>query len=156
MIVSLKDSAGIGGNIYIDPQVTNIDATIIADGALMNGTKNGSNDMYSKVWYNQSAAIELQNPLVINGQLLTYNTRGGSLKNNTGNLVQADTSVDRCIVNKALTSCTDPTLETAAIQDLERFRVVMRVPDDTNNRCTLHVTGVSALNRPEILTRTGF
>lgn len=110
--------------------------------------------MYSKVWYNQSAAIELQNPLVINGQLLTYNTRGGSLRNNGGKLVQADTSVDQCISNKAIVSCTD--LPTAAIQDLERFRVVMRIPDDTNNRCTLHVTGISALNRADILTRTGF
>ena len=47
-------------------------------------------------------------------------------------------------------------LDRAAIQDLERFRVVMRVPDELENRCTLHVTGVPALNRPEILTRSGF
>ncbi len=28
---------GGGGDIYVDTDVTNIDATIIADGALMNG-----------------------------------------------------------------------------------------------------------------------
>ncbi|MEI6711242.1 MAG: hypothetical protein WCK88_03265 [bacterium] len=31
VIISLKDSGGYGGNVYVDPQVTNIDATIIAD-----------------------------------------------------------------------------------------------------------------------------
>lgn len=36
VIIARKAADGSGGNIYIDPSVTNISATLIADGALMN------------------------------------------------------------------------------------------------------------------------
>ena len=44
-------------------------------------------------------------------------------------------------------------LDVAGLQDLERFRVITRVPSDNNYRCTLHVTGVMAMNQPDILTQ---
>jgi len=37
VIIVQKDSAGRGGDIYVDPGVTKINATLIADGALING-----------------------------------------------------------------------------------------------------------------------
>ena len=37
VIIVKKDSEGHGGNLYVNPSVTKIDATIITDGALMNG-----------------------------------------------------------------------------------------------------------------------
>jgi hypothetical protein len=48
VIISLKKN-GIGGNIYVHPEVTNIDATLIADGALMNGVSENGN-IASKTW----------------------------------------------------------------------------------------------------------
>lgn len=155
VIISLKDTEGNGGNVYVNPEVTNIDATIIADGALMNGALESGN-IVPKVWFNDNKS-ELSNPLTINGRLLTYNTRGGSLVQVSSNgldILEKNTGVGQCISNKTITTCSN--IDTAALQDLERFRVVMRVPDDLNNRCTLHVTGVMALNRPDILTRVGF
>ena len=132
--------------------MTSIDGTLIADGALMNGTL-ADNVITPKVWFDDTAG-ELKNPLTINGRLLTYNTRGGSLKNNGGNLEMIDDSNGYCVSNKTLSTCAS--LDTAALQDLERFRVVMRVPPESANRCTLHVTGVMAVNRPDILTQVNF
>lgn len=37
VIIVQKDSAGNGGDIYVDPGVTKINATLIADGSLTNG-----------------------------------------------------------------------------------------------------------------------
>jgi hypothetical protein len=158
VIIALKKD-GRGGNVYVNPQVTNIDATIIADGSLINATRTPNSDvMVPKIWFNDSAG-ELQNPLTINGRLLTYNTRGGSLVVDGGTTLKSISTVSgtndgKCFDNTTLnTSCLETT---AALQDLERFRVVMRVPDEQSNRCTLHVTGISALNRPDILIRSGF
>ncbi len=122
-----------------------------------------------KVWFNDNSG-ELKNPLTINGRLLTYNTRGGSLEVDGDSL--KITGTPKCSSHTTPTaselvcgelgnpnlavSSYDPEDIWAGLRDLERFRVVMRVPDEWNNRCSLHVTGVSALNRPEILTRTGF
>ncbi|MEI6711243.1 MAG: hypothetical protein WCK88_03270 [bacterium] len=138
----------------------------------MNGIYTSQNGLTPKVWLNDSAG-ELQNPLTINGQLLTYNTRGGSLVGNNNALEFASSGSAMCASNTSptITNAVCNTLPNipdvvisgystdqvrAGLQDLERFRVVMRVPDDLNNRCTLHVTGVMALNRPDILTRIGF
>lgn len=42
LLVARKNSAGQGGNIYINPSVTRVDAIIIADGgSLMNGVTSG-------------------------------------------------------------------------------------------------------------------
>lgn len=155
MIIARKDAAGVGGNIYVDPQVTSIDATLIADGALINGTLE-NNVITPKVWFEDTEG-ELKNPLVINGRLLTYNTRGGSLEEkvaNSGELKKARDNKDYCVSGNAITACTS--IITAGLQDLERFRVVMRVPSELSDRCTLHVTGVMAVNRPDILTKVSF
>ena len=77
VIIAQKNISGQGGNIYIDPSVTRIDGTLIADGALMNGVLNTST-IQVKNWI--SNPTELTKRLIINGRLLTYNTRGGSLK----------------------------------------------------------------------------
>lgn len=61
--------------------MTQIDGTLIADGALMNGRS--VNDIVEPiVWITDITAGSnrlLDNRLTINGRLLTYNTRGGSL-----------------------------------------------------------------------------
>lgn len=54
--------------------MTHIDATLIADGALMNGELQPDKTMVPKVWFEDFAG-ELKNPLTINGRLLTHNTR---------------------------------------------------------------------------------
>jgi hypothetical protein len=118
----------------------------------MNGVSENGN-IASKTWLDDQEWL-LKNPLIINGRLLTYNTRWGSLINNNGELEKATGATDMCASDKVIAACDN--LTTAALQDLERFRVVMQVPAELNNRCTLHVTGVMALNRPNILLRTGF
>lgn len=72
VIIVQKDDNGDGGNIYVNPAVTHIDGTLIADGALINGT--GPTALQN--WITNTT---LTNRLLINGRLLTYNTRGGSL-----------------------------------------------------------------------------
>lgn len=42
MVIIVQKLNGKGGNIFIDPAVKQIDATLIADGALMNGVKSGT------------------------------------------------------------------------------------------------------------------
>jgi hypothetical protein len=57
-----------GGNIYINPSVKNIDAILIADGALMNGIVGAPKDYITNPG-------ELTNRLVISGRLYSMNTR---------------------------------------------------------------------------------
>lgn len=57
----------------MNPEVTQIDGTLIADGALMNGVLDNGN-IIRKVWLADTAG-DLKHPLTINGRLLTYNTR---------------------------------------------------------------------------------
>lgn len=78
----------------MNPEVTQIDGTLIADGSLMNGVLE-SGDMIPKVWLTDTAG-DLKHPLTINGRLLTYNTRGGSLQNNN-NLLQMNQSNPKCV-----------------------------------------------------------
>jgi len=137
--------------------VTNIDATIIAEGALMNGERvPNTTTIAPKTWYSNTDFGVLQNPLVINGRLMTYNTRGGSLIAPTPSTLSFDSILSgdgKCVGTDGKTIEACSSLDKAAQQDLERFRVMMKDPD--NNRCTLHVTGVVASNRPDILTRIG-
>lgn len=76
IIAQAKD--GHGGNIYVRPDVTNINATLIADGALMNGV--GGPPTTGAPLNLVSNADILDKRLLINGKLFTYNTRGGSLE----------------------------------------------------------------------------
>jgi len=74
----------------------------------------------------------------------------------SGTLKKMTSTNGICAVDSGAVSessiCSD--LDKAGSQDLERFRVVTRTPDD--NRCTLYVTGVAAENRPDILTQVQF
>jgi len=59
LLVARKSTNGYGGNIYINPSVTHIDALIIADGgALINSNINASGQR-----------------LLVNGRIYSYNTR---------------------------------------------------------------------------------
>ena len=124
----------------------------------MNGVlESNSRTMTPKVWFNDAAG-ELKNPLTINGRLLSHNTRGGSLTYDAGTipvLKKADgNGICAIDAGPVLGTSACSSIEVAGSQDLERFRVVTRTPDDT--RCTLHVTGVAAANRPDILTALTF
>jgi hypothetical protein len=59
ILIARKDSTGKGGNIIIDPTVTNIDALLIADGGALKTT---------------DSSIPAER-LRINGRLYSYNTR---------------------------------------------------------------------------------
>lgn len=78
-ILALKNDAGIGGNIYIHGQVTRIQASLFAEGALYSGYMNSpsSFDIYNadKV----SAGSNLPDyQLYLRGSLISHNTIGGS------------------------------------------------------------------------------
>lgn len=68
VLIARKGTNG-GGNIYVNPSVTRIDAILIADGGyLLNGSPSDVKD------WNTDASV-LNNRLVINGRLYSYNTR---------------------------------------------------------------------------------
>ncbi|MCB9806985.1 hypothetical protein H6768_04015 [Candidatus Peribacteria bacterium] len=77
LLVARKNGAGQGGNIYINPTVTRIDAIIIADGgAIMNGTTTTTSTSTTTTTQNWiTNASSLTNRLTINGRLYSYNTR---------------------------------------------------------------------------------
>lgn len=120
---------------------------MIADGALMNfdGTE-------YRNWIKDPSL--LQKRLLINGRLLTYNTRGGSLKND-GALTAVHNGSPYIPVPKGncvsgmsvgLNNCT---WNEAASQDLERFRMI---PSDSIDTCSLYVTNTIPARKPDILT----
>ena len=63
LIARKNTTTNIGGNIYINPTVTRIDAIIIADGALINATTTGTTTT-TKNWIDNPT--ELSNRLTIN------------------------------------------------------------------------------------------
>lgn len=71
LIAKKNPTTGTGGNIYVDPSVTNIDAILIADGSLLNGSPSNALD-----WLNASEKNLINNRLTINGRLYSMNTRG--------------------------------------------------------------------------------
>lgn len=77
LVIVARKSGTNGGNIYINPSVTRIDAILIADGALINAMTSGTTTT-PKNWVDSPA--ELSNRLVIYGNVYSFNTRGGSLK----------------------------------------------------------------------------
>lgn len=112
----------------------------------------------AKNWITESGL--LTNRLLINGKLLTYNTRGGSLKVDGTTLIQVydalnepfQVNVGTCVSNTLeYTTCN---YQDAAAQDLERFRII-RV-DSENFTCSLHVTGSLPAKKPDILIDTGY
>jgi hypothetical protein len=84
VVIIVKKVGANGGNIYIDPSVQAINATLIADGALMNRTNNSNTSLN---WLTETERQILDDKkLVINGRLFTYNNRGGSIFVQSGNL----------------------------------------------------------------------
>ncbi len=67
-IVALSED-GVGGNVYIDPDVTDLYVNIFADGKLMNQSNNYDNDKYP-LWLNEADRLSaLKNQLYINGSV---------------------------------------------------------------------------------------
>lgn len=120
-----------GGNIYINPSVKNIDAILITDGAIMNGTNGTPKDYVTN-------PTELINRLTINGRIYSMNTRGGSINPTTvtsNNLGMISTNTGKVFANNASLT-TNATPAQAAAQDLERFRVIN---EDGNTQCSLFI-----------------
>jgi len=139
LLIARKNGAGQGGNIYINPSVTRVDAIIIADGgSLMNGTTtNGTTT--TKNWITN--ATDLTNRLTINGRVYSYNTRGGSITPQAAPGTDFDpltTNIgkyfDTASTSTPLITTATPTQ--AATYDLERLRVML---SDGNSQCTTHV-----------------
>lgn len=128
LLIARKNNAGQGGNIYINPTVTRIDAIIIADGGtLMNGTTTAGTTT-TKNWIMN--ASDLTNRLTINGRLYSYNTRGGSITPQAAPGTDFDpitTNIgkyfDTTSTNSSLITTATPTQ--AATYDLERLRVML-------------------------------
>jgi hypothetical protein len=97
----------------------------------------------------------LTNRLLINGRLLTYNTRGWSLKIAWGNtLVRIhdgtqipETPTGFCANGASIVWWCD--WRHAASRDLERFR---RILPDGDTTCSLYVTNNIPARKPDILT----
>lgn len=133
VVIIVKKVGTNGGNIYVDPDVQTINATLIADGAFMNRSNTSTTPLS---WLVETDRQTLDNKkLVINGRLFTYNNRGGSMIVQGGNLTPGNDDTARCPDD--ISSCTSVV---AASQDLERFRLTTTAPALTNNQCTLYVT----------------
>jgi len=139
LLIARKNSSGQGGNIYIHPDVTRLDAIIIADGgSLMNGITTGGTTA-TKNWITHPT--ELTDRLTINGRIYSYNTRGGSLVPQTSgtDFDQVSANGNHYIPNAttgAMEFSSTATPAQAAAQDLERFRVMFA---DGNSQCTTRV-----------------
>jgi hypothetical protein len=74
VVIIARKLGDFGGNIFINPSVTNISATLIADGSLINGV-NGS----PRNWLSDPVELSDKNAtsgrLTINGRLFSYNSR---------------------------------------------------------------------------------
>ncbi len=133
ILIARKNSSGNGGNITIDPTVTNIDAVLIADGGAVRSADSTTPG----------------ERLTINGRIYSYNTRGGSLKPSGADVVNADTPK---VFNAsgALVNATD-FLE-AQRQDLERLRPIF-VDSDTTCSLRLNYYAYTTSTLPILLQR---
>lgn len=119
LLIARKDNEGNGGNIKITPNVTHIDAILIADGGALI-----SED-----------PINSGNRLTVNGRIYSYNTRGGSYEVDPMTHELTSTTIPRIFTNNTLTSM-NITLEEAQKQDLEHFRTIDL---DGTNTCSLYL-----------------
>lgn len=103
----------------------------------------------SKNWI--ANPTDLQNRLLINGRLLTYNARGGSLKTDLTAIHDgtpyAPIPTGNCAIGMSVGQNNCSWIQ-AASQDLERFRMI---PADGIATCSLYVTNVLPERRPDIL-----
>lgn len=72
-IIVIKDAEGNGGNIYIDPSITNISGTLFAEKSLI--SYNGTIELDGN-----TSISTLKNQLLIYGNVFSENTIGGSRK----------------------------------------------------------------------------
>jgi hypothetical protein len=97
---------------------------------------------------------DLTNRLLINGRLLTYNTRGGSLNPDLTPIHDGSPFVPvptgNCVTGMSVGQDNCPWYQ-AASQDLERFRWIP-TPVDGNYLCSLYVTNSTTARKPDILT----
>lgn len=78
-LIVIKDNNGKGGNIYVDPAVTNIAGGYYAEGAMMSAQDSGSDGIQeSEVFDGFTDKGALKNQLFIKGTLISRNTIGGS------------------------------------------------------------------------------
>lgn len=133
LLIARKNNNGQGGNVIVDPSVTRIDATIIADGGVLT-----------------SSDINPGERLVINGSLYSYNTRGGSFAVSGTNLINSTTP--KKFTNSTLTSASN--LADSQDEDLERFRPMFA---DGSTQCSLHINyqAFTMTTLPALLKRPG-
>lgn len=148
LVLIARRTNNSGGNIFIHPNVTRIDAILIADGAVMNAETNNSSTTTSTTtirnWIDH--ANILTNRLTINGRIYSFNTRGGSLDTSLAPL----TANGRYFDLGQLKS--DATPRRAAEMDLERFRIISH---DGSATCSLSVNYrvLTTFSLPPVLQR---
>ena len=135
VIIAHKNSQGAGGNIFIDPSVTRIDAVLIADGALMNAQNGIIQDWITDA---TTKTYLLSTRLTINGRLYSFNTRGGSINLLGSTLVPINgTGLNPgVLISKNVFTAATNTISLSAAQDLEHFRMIT---DDGDPSCSLTV-----------------
>lgn len=149
LVIIARKINGNGGNIYIAPSVTRVDAILIADGALMNATTTNTSTTSTttiKNWIDDAST--LSNRLVINGRLYSFNTRGGSTNSDFTPVSANGRYFDQ------ITLRTDGTPAQSAAQDLEGFRTIK---PDGNNTCSTSISYrvFTSNSLPTILQRPG-
>lgn len=80
--VVLKDKYGNGGNVYIHPSVTDLNAHIFADGSLL--AYDGLTTDGSNTWDHLFTINEINNQFSYRGSLTSNNTIGGAEDQNSG------------------------------------------------------------------------
>lgn len=76
-IIALEDD-GTGGNLYIDPSVTDVYANIFLDGSMFSKSSTYDGDL--PTWASDELRVEtLLNQLYLKGSLMSRNTLGGAL-----------------------------------------------------------------------------
>ncbi len=74
-LIVIKDSEGNGGNIYVDPNVTNLVGGYYAEGSMLSANGTQEEDVFDGFSLDKSM---LKNQLFIQGTLISRNTIGGS------------------------------------------------------------------------------
>lgn len=120
-IIVLQDEDWNGWNLYIDPDVTNIAATIYAEGSLI--SFDGSNELSG----NTQQEI-LKNQLHIYGSVFSENTIGGSVNSTWPSLYS-------CPFNMSENSCDKDTAQKYDLNYLRRYQLYA-VDQDGNTATT--------------------
>jgi hypothetical protein len=96
-IIVLADDKGIGGNVYIDPSVTNMVGLLYAEGSIM------SSDDGVKLYYLNPAtdSSKLNNQLYWQGSIVSKNTIGGAASKTKPEGVSCGTITDQSVCAQA-------------------------------------------------------